>query len=115
MKTISKIERKKHFFSRDLSNFYGLCSISIPKNLIGTDLLNRNPDLNQSAIELLEEDGVENFLEGNDVVFMMHQGYQFWYFRADGNPDPPVFGYHEKKLRPDNFGKLSDFIKKYST
>jgi len=42
---------------------------------------------------------------------MMHQGYIFWYFKANGDHDPTVYGYYEGKLRPDKFGHFSDFIK----
>lgn len=114
MKSISKIERERNIsFPEIYRIFYDLCSITIPKNLVGTSLLNENPELNEWASELLEEDGVENFLEANDVVFMMHQGYIFYYFKADGNPDPIVYGYYEKKLQPDEFGKLSDFLNEF--
>jgi hypothetical protein len=37
----------------------------------------------------------------------------FWYFKADGNPDPIVYGYYENKLKPDNLGLLSELIKEY--
>jgi hypothetical protein len=69
--------------------------------------------LNEGAAEILKEDGAEFFLEPNDLVFMMHQGYMFWYFKADGNPDPIVYGYFEGKLKPDNHGPFSEFIKDY--
>ena len=95
--------------------FYALCSISTPANLVGTDLRNNNLfDLNQAAVELLEEGGVDNFLESDDFVFMMHQGYIFWYFKANGDTDPIVYGYHEGKLKPDNLGYFSDFAKEYN-
>jgi hypothetical protein len=44
----------------------------------------------------------------------MHQGYMFWYFKANGDSDPIVFGYYEGKPGPDNFGPFSDFIKEYT-
>jgi hypothetical protein len=37
----------------------------------------------------------------------------FWYFKADGNPAPVVFGYYKGRLKPDNVGLFSDFIKEY--
>ena len=69
--------------------------------------------MNEWAAELLSEDGVENFLQPDDLVFMMHQGYMFWYFKADGNPDPIVYGYFENKLKPEAMGPFSEFIKEY--
>lgn len=116
MNKLSRIESNHHILLPDVyRDFYDLCSSSIPDKLVGTDLLNNYSysDLNNGAIELLEEDGVDNFLEGDDFVFMMHQGYMFWYFNANGDSDPIVHGYYEGKLKPDTFGRFSDFIKEY--
>jgi hypothetical protein len=115
MGNLSKIEQERQIMLPEAyKDFYNMCSHTIPGNLIGTDLLNRHSALNEWAAELLEEDGIENFLGPDDLVFMMHQGYMFWYFKADGNPDPLVYGYYEHKLKPDNFGHFSDFIKQYA-
>ncbi|MBO9202532.1 MULTISPECIES: SMI1/KNR4 family protein [Niastella] len=115
MDKLSRIEQEYQISLPEIyKDFYRLCSFSIPTKLIGTDLRNTHPELNQWAIELLEVDGIENFLDGSDFVFMMHQGYMFWYFKADGNPDPTVYGYYENKLKPDNEGLLSEFIKEYT-
>jgi len=114
MDRLSKIElENKISLPEKYKAFYRLCSLSIPASLVGTDLINNYSDLQQGAIELLEEDGVENFLDDKDFVFMMHQGYMFWYFKADGDPDPVVFGYYEGRLKPDNKGQFSTFIKEY--
>jgi hypothetical protein len=114
MDKLSRIEQENQISLPEIyKDFYKLCSFNIPTKLVGTDLRNAHPELNQWAIELLEEDGIENFLDDNDFVFMMHQGYMFWYFKADGNPDPIVYGYHENKLKPDNLGLLSEFIREY--
>jgi hypothetical protein len=80
MKKLRSIENKYHILLPEIYRaFFNLCSSSIPANLVGTDLWNNNRfDLNQGAVELLEEDGVNNFLESNDFVFIMHQGYMFW-------------------------------------
>ena len=116
MDKLSKIENKHHILLPEVyRDFYHLCDLSIPANLVGTDLCNNNRfDLNEGAVELLAEDEIDNFLESDDFVFMMHQGYMFWYFKANGDPDPTVYGYYEGKLRPDNFGCFSDFIKEYT-
>ena len=90
------------------------CSKNIPDNLVGTDLLNNQIDLKYWAIDLLKQDGVDNFLDKEDVVFMMHQGYIFWYFKANGNSDPTVFSYHEQKLKPQDLGPLSNFLKQFT-
>ncbi len=116
MDKLSRIESERHISLPDIyRRFYNLCSISIPANLVGTDLWNSNRfDLNEGALELLEEDKIDNFLTSDDFVFMMHQGYFFWYFKANGDTDPMVYGYHEGKLKPDNLGRFSDFIKEYT-
>ena len=66
-------------------------------NFVGSDchcsvLLN----LKESAEELLNEYGQTFVLGKEDFVFLMHQGYQFLYFKADGSSDdPPVYHYLE--------------------
>ena len=114
MEELKRFERENKVSLPKLYNdFYKYCDSSIPDNLIGVSLVNHNTNLFKWATELLDEDGVENFLDKDDFVFMMNQGYIFWYFKANGNSDPIVFGYHEGKLKPDNFGPLSEFLKRY--
>lgn len=45
-------------------------------------------------------------------VFIMHQGYQFFFFIADGDlEDPPVFYYHEGNPNTEKrFDHFSDLI-----
>jgi hypothetical protein len=66
------------------------------------------------AEELLQEDGNPFQLHPQDFVFLMHQGYQFYYFRADGaDDDPPVFYYLENSKQPEQkFESISDWLKK---
>jgi len=115
MSKLNSIENKHQIsLPQVYKDLYRQCSFSIPANLVGTDLWNNNRlDLKEGAIELLEENGIDNFLESDDFVFMMHQGYMFWYFKANGNPDPIVYGYYEGKPNRDNFGRFSEFIKEY--
>jgi hypothetical protein len=94
-------------------SFYKSYSSTLPENLIGTDLWNNKTDLNSYAVELLYENKVDNFLANKDFVFMVHQGYIFWYFKADGNPDPNVFSYYDGKLKPEDLGPLSKFVALY--
>ncbi|RXK60643.1 SMI1/KNR4 family protein [Lacibacter luteus] len=111
MNTISNIEQTKGIILPDLyKDFYRSCSIGIPEKLIGSDLPNHYLELEKFAKELLADNSVINFLEPDDFVFIMHQGYQFWYFKADGKKDPIVYGYTEGNTQPDNFGVLSKFI-----
>ena len=117
MDKLSRIEDKYHILlPKVYRDFYELCSSTIADSLVGTDLINNYSyfDLRNGADELLQEDGIDNFLESDDFVFMMHQGYMFWYFKANGDSDPIMYGYYEGKLKPDTFGRFSDFIKEYT-
>jgi hypothetical protein len=112
MSSILEIERERNIkLPEAYKDFYDDCFYSIPPKLIGTDLLNDRPLLNGWATELLEEDRVENFLAPDDFAFMMHQGYMFWHFKADGNEYPVVYEYYEGRLKPDNLGLFSKFVK----
>lgn len=56
--------------------------------------------LRRDAEELLEENGSPFELDGTDVVFLMHQGYQFMFMHGPDD-DPPVFLYKEGNDGPD--------------
>ena len=90
--------------------FFQRCQRSRPESLLGTDLINDIEDLNGPAEELLRECGRDVLMNPDDFVFMMHQGYMFWYFAANGDPDPMVFGYFEGKGDRDQHGRLSTFL-----
>jgi hypothetical protein len=85
----------------------------MPASLIGTDLTISNLGFKEGAVELLAENGIDNFLEEEDFVFMMHQGYIFWYFKADGSLNPEVHGFSEVNNERKSFGCLSDFLSHY--
>jgi len=70
-------------------------------------------ELRAWAEELLQENGSQFQLHPQDFVALMHQGYQFFYFRADGlSDDPPVFYYCEGwKQSEKKFGTISDWLK----
>lgn len=91
--------------------FYKKSKTFHPKKLVGTDLFSNNNTLKEEALELLKEDNAKNFLTDKDFVFMMHQGYMFWYFRADGNENPNVYYYIEQSLVPDKKEDLKSFLK----
>lgn len=64
------------------------------------------------ADELLEESGSPFLLPADAVVFLMHQGYQFFYFRVDGIADDPgVFYYFENWPSPEHrHDRFSDWV-----
>jgi|SRR4028118_467072 hypothetical protein len=66
------------------------------------DLIN----LQDSALELLEENNFPGSLPEDSFVFFMHQGYQFMFFRIKEGEDPPIYFYKESLQNP-----LNSFIK----
>jgi hypothetical protein len=69
---------------------------------IGSDCTVRHvPALQRGAVELLRRGGSPAILPEKAVVFLMHQGYSFFHFVADGKADdPPVFRYCEGEPAP---------------
>ena len=102
-----------YILPRLYKEFYNQCAISRPDSIVGMDLRNDTDELNDWAVELLDEVGTENFLTEKDFVFMMHQGYIFWYFKADGNENPDVYFYKEGRLMPNKEFPLKEFLENY--
>jgi hypothetical protein len=81
-----------------------VCGTQPPHTLIGSNCtLERLPDLQEWAVDLLDENNVS--ISGPYFVFVMHQGYTFLYFPLDGSSDPAVWCYLEGDLAPK---KVSD-------
>ncbi|MFG3433522.1 SMI1/KNR4 family protein [Lysinibacillus fusiformis] len=66
-------------------------------------------DLKQWAIELLEENNFTKKLTDYQFIFMMHQGYMFWFFYVNDEDDPAVYCYDES-AELDDFNKVSDTL-----
>ena len=114
MKKLNELEKKLNLtFPLIYKKFYLECQKSIPKTMIGTDLYHDKNELKEWALELLKEDNAENFLTEKDFVFMMHQGYIFWYFKANGDENPNVYFYREMSLKPDRLTDLKIFLSDY--
>lgn len=114
MNDLIQIERTQGLkFPKIYKEFYERCKKSIPNGMVGTDLYNNYKELKNWAVELLKEDNAENFLSNDDFVFMMHQGYMFWYFKANGNENPSVYFYQEMGLLPKKICSLEYFIENY--
>ncbi len=80
--------------------------------LLGSNCALRHlPELRAAADALLGENGLQP-LSANAFVFLMHQGYQFFFFEADGySDDPPVFYYLEcEPAIVRRFERFSDFV-----
>ena len=64
---------------------------------VGTDLFFPGVIGNtEAAHELVAEDKSGLALPKDAIAFMMHQGYQFMFIRADEGDDPPVYHYIEQ-------------------
>jgi len=114
MENLNEIEKKLNLtFPMIYKKFYLECQKSIPKCMVGTDLYHDKKELKEWALELLEEDDAENFLTEKDFVFMMHQGYMFWYFKLNGTENPSVYFYKEMSLKPDRLTDLKTFLIEY--
>jgi hypothetical protein len=93
--------------------YLGIAGASPPPELVGSDC---HADclfkLHDWAIELLKESGNPFPLPDDAIVFLMHQGYQFFYFHADGvTDDPPVYYYFENRLEPERpYERFSDWV-----
>jgi SMI1-KNR4 cell-wall len=66
-------------------------------DFVGSDCtIGEVPTLREGAERLLRAQGSPFRLPEQAVVFLMHQGYSFLFFVADGTvEDPPVFAYLE--------------------
>jgi SMI1 / KNR4 family (SUKH-1) len=53
------------------------------------------PQLQEWAIELLQENNFAQSLPKDAFIFFMHQGYQFSFFRVSEGADPPIYSYCE--------------------
>ena len=56
--------------------------------------------MNELGRDLLAERGAPFTLSENDFIFMMHQGYQFWWFDRSLGKGSPVYYYLEGDPEP---------------
>lgn len=71
------------------------------------------PDLQEWAVELLQENNFPEFLPKDAFVFLMHQGYQFSFFRLSEGDDPPTYFYAEGTNQTSfikSHERFSDFL-----
>ncbi|AUC16432.1 hypothetical protein BTO06_15295 [Tenacibaculum sp. SZ-18] len=114
MQLLKDYEAKKNIsFPIVYIDFFSKYQKKLPHGLVGTDVFNGVEDLNLWAKELLNENNVKDFLREDDFVFMMHQGYMFWYFKISGDENPMVYSYFEGDLKPKDRGKLKYFLAEY--
>jgi len=66
--------------------------------------------LTKEAHDLVAEDNSDISLPQDAIVFSMHQGYQFLFFRAQDGDDPPVYYYMEQS---GTFVKKDDSLSKF--
>lgn len=71
------------------------------------------PDLQEWAVELLQENNVLEPLPEDAFVFLMHQGYQFSFFRLSEGDNPPTYSYCEGTNQTSftrTHDRFSDFL-----
>lgn len=93
--------------------YLSIAGASPPRKLVGSDCHGDYLfELHGWAIELLSESGCQLTLPEDAVVFFMHQGYQFFFFHADGTTeDPPVYYYFEGRSEFEKpYERLSDWV-----
>lgn len=94
-------------------DYLAIAGASPPPKLVGSDC---HADylfkLHDWAIELLNESGDPFSLPDDAIVFLMHQGYQFFYVHADGDADdPPVYYYFENRSQVERpYERFSDWV-----
>lgn len=75
--------------------------LSAGKFLQGSDFLYKDlTDLRKRAEILLKQCKAKFALAPTDFVFLVHQGYQFLFFKTNESEDPPVFLYIEDDELP---------------
>lgn len=70
-------------------------------------------DLQEWAVELLQENNFPEPLPEDAFVFLMHQGYQFSFFRLSEGDDPPTYSYCEGTNQTSfirSHERFSDFL-----
>lgn len=74
-------------------------------------------ELREGAEKLLERNEFPEPLPKDAFVFLMHQGYVFWFFTASEGDDPPVYSYEEGEAAVPYarvpFKKLSSSFSKF--
>ncbi len=80
---------------------------------VGSDIptLDRLEEIRDYAQGLMLKSNVSEPLPPNAVVFLLHQGYTFCYFLAEGGFDSPVWNYLEGEARPtQRFASYGDLL-----
>ncbi|MBR8826817.1 MAG: SMI1/KNR4 family protein [Gomphosphaeria aponina SAG 52.96 = DSM 107014] len=70
-------------------------------------------ELQPAAVELLEENDFPQVLPQDAFVFLMHQGYQFSFFRLSEGENPPTYSYCEGETQQDfikSHERFSEFL-----
>lgn len=93
--------------------YLAIAGASPPPELVGSDCHDHYLfKLHDWATVLLKESGEPFSLPDDAIVFLMHQGYQFFYFHADGTTDdPPVYYYFENRSACERpYDRFSDWV-----
>jgi hypothetical protein len=76
-----------------------------------TPTLDRLEEIRDYAQGLMLKSNVSEPLPPSAIVFLLHQGYTFCYFLAEGGFDSPVWNYLEGEARPEQrFASYGDLL-----
>ena len=111
----AEIDELQQHWDRDLPTTYrrflAVMGREAGEFLVGTDVfLPYLRSMQEGAEEILAEAPTPLQLPADAVVFAMHQGYQFWFFRTSEGEDPPVYYYMELK---DSWRTVADHLTEF--
>lgn len=80
--------------------------------LQGTDIFcDAILEIQDWALELVNEENKPDILPENSFILFMHQGYQFGYFLLDNKANPPIYFFSEGMKAPEKKWKsLEEFF-----
>lgn len=70
-------------------------------------------DIQEVAVELLEDNQFPESLPADAFVFFMHQGYYFMFFRTSEGNNPPIYGYEDGQILlifKNEYSTYTDFL-----
>ncbi len=94
-------------------DYLALAGAAPPTSLVGSECHGRHLlDLREWAVGILDESDTPLRLPDDAIVFLVHQGYQFLYFHADGaTEDPPVYYFFEGRSEFErSYERFSDWV-----
>lgn len=106
-------------FPRSFKKFLKEMGASCGQLFYGCDLCPVNTSqerMKALAEEILEEEGIVNFIKPSDFIFCFFQGLSFYYIQAEGERNSAVYIYEEGAESPEKVtDSFEDFLEKQVT